>query len=94
MTHTPPVVSLPDAAELARDGYNAAAVEGLLYVRALSDEELLQIARDVFHDSPAYQTMQQVMGPDTNPQWIVSTAAEHAYERGLIDEAELDWITK
>ncbi len=94
MSHTPAIVNLPDAEELARRGYTAGAIEGLMYVRALSDEELLQVARDVVRDSPAYMIMLQVMGPDTNPQWIVSTCAEHAYERDLIDERELDWITR
>lgn len=38
--------------------------------------------------------MLQVMGPETNRTWITATCAVVAYERGLMEAEEMDWITR
>jgi hypothetical protein len=70
--------------------YEPSAKAGILYIRSLSDETVLQAARDMksggFHQIVAY------MERDTNPYWIVGAATEDAYVRGLITETEMDYL--
>lgn len=68
------------------------AQAGILLVRGLPDELVLSAARDDKSDSHA--AIHAVMGPSTNPSWITAQCAETAYDRGLIDAQELDWITR
>lgn len=73
-------------------GYNEDAVLGIMYACELSDDDLLAAARD--RDSAAHAAFMAFLGADTNPFWITGRCAEMAYERGLIGEQELDWITR
>lgn len=76
---------------------------GILATRALDDDALLSLARsdafEVAHgggDPDARAAYVQVIaktGPRTNPAWITGRAVEEAYDRGLIDERELDWLS-
>jgi hypothetical protein len=91
---TDPIIKLPDADELCRLGYSEGAIAGVMYARELSDEDVLCIARDADHSSEPYQAMLRTMGQDTNPWWITSRCAGTAWERGLIDDTEHDWITR
>lgn len=65
---------------------------GILFIRALEDEDVLAAARD--RDSIGYQIIADRMDTDTNPYWITGQAAEEAYKRDLIDETEFDYITR
>lgn len=66
------------------------AKAGILAIRALDDATVLAVARD--RSGTEYQAVLAQMGPDTNPQWITDVAAETAYDRGLIDETEFDYL--
>lgn len=68
------------------------AIEGLLFIRSLADEEVLEAARD--DESPAYARIWRHMGRETNPSWITSQCAETAYLRGVMDAQEMDGITR
>jgi hypothetical protein len=63
---------------------------GVLFVRSLSDEAVLEAARD--SQSSGYRRVVAYMERDTNPSWITSQCAQAAYERGLLDEVEFDRI--
>jgi len=71
--------------------HTPAAKAGTLFIRALPDDELKQ-AMD--QGTPAYNKVMAMLGPDTNPFWITSLAAETAYFRNLISEKEFDWRTE
>ncbi len=73
-------------------GYTEDSILGIMYAREMSDGDLLAAARD--SDSEQHQAFMAFLGADTNPTWITARCAETAYERGLIDEQELDWITR
>ena len=80
--------------ELAR--YAPSAVAAVEYVRGLPDDLLLGAARawDGHRWSgEAYSRVLADLGPSTNPNWVTSECAVEAYERGLIEESELDQIT-
>ena len=70
----------------------------ILIVREASDEALLSCARD--EESVAFSELITELGGNldkggkTNPRWLANQAATEAYERELIDEQELDWITR
>lgn len=76
---------------------------GILAARALDDDALLALARsDVFKVArgdgepkacAAYVQVIAKTGPRTNPTWVTVRAVEEAYNRGLIDERELDWLS-
>lgn len=69
-----------------------AAKAGILLIRGLDDETVLAAARDAA--SPAHARIMEAMGPSTNPSWITGRCAETAYDRELIDEQELDWLSR
>jgi hypothetical protein len=71
--------------------YTPEAKAGTLLIRALPDADVLAAARDRASDSHAAIMTQ--MGADTNVFWVTSVAAVTAYDRGLIDEVELDRLT-
>lgn len=71
------------------------------YVWSLDDEVALAIARtDPGKGSPEFERAIAHLGGSlwkggrTNPVWLTHQAAEEAYVRGLIDEQELDWLTR
>lgn len=70
--------------------YTASAKRGVLLIRELDDADLLAVARN--NQSPQYMATLKKIGPKTNRSWVTSTAAITAYERGLIDEVELDQL--
>ena len=72
------------------------AVDGTVWIRSFSDAALLAVARSPQHQafrSPELRATLDRLGPATNPAWARARAAEEAYNRGLIDEAELDALT-
>ena len=71
--------------------YTPEAKAGVLYIRSLLDETVLQAARDM--DSSSFREIADWMGSDTNPYWIKSQAAKEAYARGLIGEREFDYLS-
>ncbi len=92
---TPPRCRQLDADEMRSRGYDAGAIDGVEYVRALDDEPLLSAARN--DAGTAHAAIVVYMSRDgswTNPSWVTAQCAEEAYERGLIDEQELDWICR
>jgi hypothetical protein len=58
----------------------------------VGDEDILVVARD--NTSRQFTFIHSYFGRDTNPFWITSEAAQVAYERGLIDETEFDYLTR
>lgn len=98
--------TLPAPASAAYDEfrhYAPSAKAGVLHIRSLPDAIVLAAARD-----PQGAEHRQVFDwmeaqpPDpgsrpgfgTNPSWVTAQCAEEAYNRDLIDEQELDWITR
>ncbi|MFG3710933.1 hypothetical protein [Micromonospora sp. NPDC047730] len=88
---TPPRARQETAEEMRRHGYTQGAVDGILHIRSLDDEQVLAAARSV--DSDAHKAILARMGPRTNPFWITGACAEEAYLRGLIDEREFDHLS-
>ena len=82
----------PELTDYERRHFNVSAQRGVLLIRGLDDLSLLMAARD--SASPAFCSIRDRMDAGTNPAWITGRCAETAYERGLIDEQELDWITR
>lgn len=72
--------------------HSPAAKDGILMIRALEDEALLAAARD--NASSEHAELMAALGTATNPTWVTSSCAETAYDRGLIDGQELDWLCK
>lgn len=68
------------------------AKHGVLYIRSLTDDEVLEAARDDY--STAFQMIQEWMGPVTNRSWITFQCAEEAYLRDIMTPEEMDWITR
>lgn len=73
-------------------GYTEDSILGIMYAHEMTDDDLLTAARD--DKSEPWQAFLAFMGDGTNHSWITSRCAETAYVRGLIDEQELDWITR
>lgn len=70
---------------------------GILFIRAMEDEDVLAAAREQDPWKPTsmgFQIVMDRMGEDANPLWITGRAAEEAYERGLLDEVEFDYLTR
>lgn len=80
----------PALTEYERKYYTPGGQYGLLILRGMDDADLLDVARD--SSSSAYAEVLALLGPSTNRYWITATAAEVAYERGAMDERELDGI--
>jgi hypothetical protein len=82
--------------DIERRSYTPGSLHGVVYARTMSDVDLLATARDAAcaPQTDAFRALLAAMGPATNPSWITARAAETAYERGLIDEQELDWICR
>lgn len=72
--------------------YTPEAKAGVLHIRSLPDETVLQAARDI--NSTGFREIADWMGSDTNPYWIKAQAVEEAYVRGLIGEREFDYLTE
>ena len=70
--------------------YTPSARAGVLFIRSLTDDEVLAAARDPH--SSARAKVADEMGPGTNPSWISGQCIEDAYRRRLIDEIELDYL--
>jgi hypothetical protein len=75
---------------------NEATARAVAFINAMEDDDLLAAARDNpwTPTSTGYQIILDRVGEDTNRLWITSRAATVAYDRGLIDETELDYITR
>lgn len=71
--------------------YEPSAKAGVLYIRSLPDDTVLQAARDM--GSSGFLQIVAYMERDTNPNWITSQAAEEAHVRNLISEREFDYLT-
>jgi hypothetical protein len=80
-----------EAEKLRLRGYTEESVRGVLFVRSLSDEDVVAAARD--SGSSGYRQVRAFMERDTNPYWITAECAEEAYLRGLLGEREFDAIT-
>lgn len=65
---------------------------GILFIRALEDDDVVAAAWD--RDSVGYQVILNQLGEDTNLSWITARAAEVAYDRGLIDETEFNYLSE
>lgn len=76
--------------------FDAASKAGVLYVRELTDDVVMTVARDAEHVTPefwvAYAFMESVSdsGLPTNALWITGTALDVAFDRGLIDGEQYD----
>lgn len=70
--------------------YTPSSKAGVLFIRSLSNEAVLEAARDP--QSSGYRSVVAYMERDTNPSWITSQCAQVSYERGLLDEVEFDRI--
>jgi len=57
--------------------------DGFKLARRSGDEDAIR----------AYVAVIAQTGPHTNPTWITSQAVLSAYDRGLIDETELDCLS-
>lgn len=68
------------------------AKRGMLMIRGLDDDTLLDAAREPA--GSALVVLMDEMGRSTNPRWVTTACAQAAYARGLIDGQELDWITR
>ena len=66
------------------------AKAGVLHIRALADQDLLDGARD--QTSAAFQSIAEFMGPKTNLSWISARCATEAYDRGIMEPEEMDRI--
>jgi hypothetical protein len=71
-------------------GYSPEAKAGILHIRELSDETVLDAARD--RNSDTFAQILEFMGPATNPYWITSQCATEAYMRGVMEATEMDRI--
>jgi hypothetical protein len=71
---------------------------GILLIRSLNDQAVLSAARQDPYIEPAqnsaFAQILIIMGPATNPAWIVSQAAQEAYQRHLLSEPEFDWLSR
>jgi hypothetical protein len=76
---------------------------GILHIRSLGDAAILAAARDnKSAEHGQILAWMNALPPDpttppgfnTNPHWVTGQCAEEAYKRDLIDERELDWITR
>lgn len=77
--------------EMAERGYTIGAINLIMFIRSLSDTSVLAAAR-----RPACGTATRIAEQSstyTNPNWISAACAKEAYDRGLIDERELDHLT-
>lgn len=72
--------------------HDAASRAGSLYIRSLTDDQVLEAARD--DKSASWRQIRDWMGSATNPSWITVRCAEEAWGRDLIDDQELDWISR
>jgi hypothetical protein len=73
-------------------GYSEAAKQGILFIRSLTDDEVLDAARHF--EGETHRLIHELMGSATNPCWISGHAIETAYRRGLINETELDYLSE
>lgn len=75
---------------------NEDTARAVAFIYALDDETILSAARsDPWENtSQGFQIIMDRLGEDTNPLWITAEAATVAYDRDLIDETELDWLTR
>lgn len=71
-------------------------VRAVAFIAAMEDEDVLAAALDDpwTPTSIGYQIILDRMGEDTNRLWITARAATVAYDRDLIDETELDQLTR
>jgi hypothetical protein len=95
MPKTPPLGKQATAEEMRNRGYTEGAVVGIEHIRALNDDVLLAGARN--EGGAEHAAIVEHMSADgtwTNPSWVTGQCAEEAYERGLIDEQELDWLMR
>ncbi len=76
--------------------FDAESKAGVLYVRELTDDVVMTVARDTEHVTPefraAYAFMESVSdsGRPTNALWVTGTALDVAFDRGLIDGEQYD----
>lgn len=63
----------------------------ILLIRALDDHTLLEGAHQ---REPVFSELIRVLGEKTNHSWIMARCAEEAYERGVMDEREMDYLTR
>lgn len=62
-----------------------------MLISALDDHTLLEGA---YQREPVFSELIRVLGEKTNHSWIMARCVEEAYERGLMDERELDYLTR
>lgn len=95
MSKTPPICKQATAGEMRSQGYTEGAIAGIVHIRELDDARLLTAAREEASlEHAAIVAHMSTDGTWTNPAWVTSQCAEKAYERGLIDEQELDWLMR
>lgn len=70
--------------------YTPEAKAGILFIRALSDEDVLAASRD--QSSETHARIRSFMPPGTNPWWISTVSATEAFDRNLIDYEEFDGL--
>jgi hypothetical protein len=78
-------------------GFTPDAKAGVLHVRELTDDVVMTIARDAEWETPEFRAVSVFMDSlkgegdrPTNPMWIIGTALDVAFERGLIDGEQFD----
>lgn len=74
---------------------DAATEHGIKVIASLDDEDLLKAARGDAAMVEYVKVQMIIVHPgDVNPYWIIGRAAEKAYDKGLIDEVEFDYLTR
>jgi hypothetical protein len=73
--------------------YTEDARRGVFYIRSLSDQEVLDAARD--ETSATHTAIGVHIDPNswTNPSWVTAQAAQEAWERGIMDDDEFYRLT-
>ncbi|MHA2280081.1 MAG: hypothetical protein ACXAC5_04290 [Promethearchaeota archaeon] len=80
--------------------HTPSAAYGYLLVESLMDEDLQVLLDEVkaYADDKPYGpnliTIKDMLGPDTNPRWVIGTVIETAYDRDLIDEIDQAYLRK
>lgn len=87
---TEPLVAYPESGVEFRH-YSPGARAAVLFARTLPDVTIFAALRN--DDWAAVEAAMPASGQHMNRNWLIGTLAEIAYQRGLIDAADLDHMT-
>jgi hypothetical protein len=82
--------AITDADREKYRNYTDDSIRGIKILKALDDDEL----KEVLKNGASHTVVSRAIGPNTNPSWVTSQAAEELYMRGVIDEKQLDFISE